>query len=255
MAKPQLEEGYTRIANEILEKVMQTSFNGTQFRILMAIWRFTYGFRRKEHEMSLSFIANTINSSRSQVGRELNNLIERNILLVSDTGKRNTRVISFNKNYEDWKDASPKSRKSAILPQKKKQPKKQKTYNQDNTYHKMAKYFHSRVLTVAAAEGLNHLIIKADLQKWADDMRKLIEIDKVDKHLAKEVMDWVTADPFWKTNVLSAKKLREKFSELAIKMRTSKKQFKQQQSDPRDKKLEFQKHLEKGGNPDDFDWS
>jgi hypothetical protein len=90
------------------------------------------------------------------------------------------------------------------------EPKKKKDkYPEDNTYFKMAKYFHKLVSAVAKAEGLSHLIIKADMQKWADDMRKLIEIDKVDKHLARDVMVWVTQDNFWKTNVLSAKKLRE----------------------------------------------
>ncbi|MDT2191226.1 hypothetical protein [Paenibacillus larvae] len=64
--------------------------------------------------------------------------------------------------------------------------------------------------------------MKADLQKWADEFRKIVEIDKIDKKLAKEVMDWVTEDSFWKTNILSAKKLRDKFSDLAIKMRSNK---------------------------------
>lgn len=233
---------------------MQTSFNGTQFRILMAVWRYTYGFRRKEHEMSISFLANTINTSRSLVGKELSKLIERNILLVSDTGKRNTRVISFNKNYEEW--LTPRPNKQKPTKPKSKQPKKNKTYNQDNTYYKMAKYFYDKVQGVARDEGLEHLTIKADLQKWADDFRKLVEVDKVaDRKLILAVMDWVTADDFWKRNVLSSKKFREKFSELAIKMKASKKQNKQQQSDPRDKELAFQKWVQEGNDPDEYDWS
>jgi hypothetical protein len=121
----------------------------------------------------------------------------------------------------------------------------------------MAVFFHKKVSEVAKAEGLSHLIIKADMQKWADDMRKLIENDKVDKRLAAEVMDWVTKDSFWKTNVMSAKKLREKFSELAIKMKASQNQkqpIQQQRTDPRDKEIEFQRFLEKGGDPNKFDW-
>ncbi len=255
MASPQVQNGYTRIANEILEKVMQTPFNGTQFRILLAVWRLTYGFRRKEHEMSVSFLSNYINSSRSQVARELANLIERNILLVSDTGRRNTRVIQFNKNYEDWIEFAPKPTKKAVA-KKPKQPRKKKTYDEQSTYSKMAKYFYDKVKDVAKSEGLEHLTIKADLQKWADDFRKLVEIDKVsDRKLILAVMDWVTSDEFWKRNVLSAKKFRDKFSELAIKMRATKKQMKQLQSDPRDKELEFQQWIQEGNDPDEFDWS
>jgi hypothetical protein len=85
----------------------------------------------------------------------------------------------------------------------------------------MAHYFYELVQTVAKAEGLEHLTIKANLQSWADDMRKLVEIDKADPKFAGMVMKWVVTDSFWKTNVLSAKKLREKFPELALKMKAS----------------------------------
>jgi hypothetical protein len=138
-----------------------------------------------------------------------------------------------------------------------KKTKKEVKYPEDNTYYKMAVFFHKKVSEVAKAEGLSHLIIKADMQKWADDMRKLIETDKIDKRLARDVMVWVTKDSFWKTNVMSAKKLREKFSELAIKMKASQNQkqpIQQQRTDPRDKEIEFQRFLEKGGDPNKFNW-
>lgn len=261
MANPQVQNGYTRIANEILEEAMKVSLNGTQFRILLAVWRFTYGFRRKEYEMSISFLADVTKASRSQIDRELNALIKSNILAVSESGKRNVRVIRFNKNHDEWMDCSPErgqsNIKKTIKHKKKKNTSTKNKYAKDNLYYRMAIYFHNKVSAVAEAEGLSHLIIKSDLQKWSDDMRKLIEIDKIDMHLAKEVMDWVTADSFWKTNVLSAKKLREKFGELAIKMKASQKpkQNKQQHSDPRDRELSFQRWVQEGNDPDGFDWS
>lgn len=132
-----------------------------------------------------------------------------------------------------------------------------KKYDEGSTYLKMATYFYSRVEKVASEAGIAHLIKKSNMQSWADDMRKLIEIDGVDKHLVKDVMDWVTQDSFWKTNVLSARKLREKFMELAIKMKAQQqpKQFKQQpQADPRDKEIAFQEWVQKGNDPDAFDW-
>lgn len=148
---------------------------------------------------------------------------------------------------------------------------KPKIYTEDNTYYKMAKYFYDRVTAVAKEEGLEHLTIRANLQKWADEMRKLVEIDGVDKRLAKEVMDWVTEDPFWRTNVLSADKLRKKFSELAIKMRAARRRDqkvvplsrrKEQDADRldkakqfRDKEIEFQRWVMAGNDPNAFDWS
>lgn len=135
---------------------------------------------------------------------------------------------------------------------------RQKKYDEDSTYFKMAIYFHEKVSAVANEAGISHLIKKSNMQTWADDMRKLIELDEVDKHLAKQVMDWVTEDSFWKTNVLSAKKLRERFMELAIKMNADKKpsQPKQKpQHDPRDKEIAFQRWIQDGNDPDNFDWS
>jgi hypothetical protein len=134
------------------------------------------------------------------------------------------------------------------------EPKNKVKYPEDNSYYKMALYFYKRVSAVAKAEGLSHLIIKADMQRWADDMRKLVEIDKIDKHLAKDVMDWATKDNFWKKNILSAKKLREKFPELALKAANKQPVQQQARPDPRDKEIEFQRFLEKGGDPNEFDW-
>ncbi|APC50263.1 hypothetical protein BME96_12590 [Virgibacillus halodenitrificans] len=120
----------------------------------------------------------------------------------------------------------------------------------------MATYFYTEVSRVAEEAGVPHLTKKANMQSWSDDMRKLIEIDQVNKQLAKDVMDWVVQDSFWKTNVLSAKKLREKFAELAIKMNAQKKPVKpKQEPDSRDKDIAFQQFVADGGDPSEFNWN
>lgn len=55
-------------------------------------------------------------------------------------------------------------------------------------------------------------------QTWADDFRKLIELDKRDKSEISKLIRWVQQDAFWKSNILSPRKLREKYSALVIKM-------------------------------------
>jgi len=97
---PQLEDGYTRIADTILEKVAQTKLNGTQFRILMIVWRSTYGWQKKEHELSETFLSKATNIHKQQIKRELRTLIQSEILTVIKEPTFNTgRVIAFNKNY------------------------------------------------------------------------------------------------------------------------------------------------------------
>lgn len=100
----QLEDGYTRIANEILEHVSKSKFNGTQLSILLFVWRFTYGFQRKSCEMSLSFIGEGISADKHQVKRELKKLIDYNVITVHSPPDFNaTREIGFNKDFRSWK--------------------------------------------------------------------------------------------------------------------------------------------------------
>ncbi|MBO1003144.1 replication protein [Pseudogracilibacillus auburnensis] len=255
MASPQLNHGHTRIANEILEKIMKINLNGTQFRLVMAVWRYTYGFSRKttKYGMSISQLAELIDASRSQVDRELKSLIEQNIITVNGVDSKGARILSFQKNYKEWgkKQVAPSHKK-----EKKTKSNKMKKYDEQNTYYKMAKYFHERISIVAKEAGVEHLIAKANLQRYADDFRKLVELDGVDKRQVKEVIDWVTQDEFWKTNILSAAKLRQQFMKLAIRMNADKnKQQPKQQYDSRDKEIEFQRFVQGGGDPDDFNWN
>lgn len=257
MASPQLKNGHTRIANEIFDHIMKTNLNGTQFRIVLAIWRYTYGFQRKTNEMSTSFLTNAINANRTQINRELTTLIDRNIISVIGIGSKGAKIMGFNKNYKEWDEQTPSNEVDSEISAPTKQAKKLK-YDEENSYYKMAVYFHEKVAAVANEAGISHLIKKSNMQTWADDMRKLIEIDQVDKHLAKQVMDWVTQDSFWRTNVLSAKKLRDKFMELAIKMNAEMKPVQPKQKphyDPRDKEIEFQRWVQDGNDPNGFDWS
>ncbi|MBD0381234.1 replication protein [Paenibacillus sedimenti] len=101
MANPQPDR-YTKIANELLEQVPKFKFNGTQLRIILVVWRYTYGFRRKSHEFSLNFLAEATDAGRGQVDRELTALIERNVLKVISGNPGKPRVLQFNKNYEEW---------------------------------------------------------------------------------------------------------------------------------------------------------
>jgi phage replication O-like protein O len=48
MADVQLEKGFARIANEIFDNIVKIPLNGTQFRIVILLWRETYGFSRKD---------------------------------------------------------------------------------------------------------------------------------------------------------------------------------------------------------------
>jgi phage replication O-like protein O len=103
MASPQKENGHTIIAHEILEVISQTNFNGTQFRILLFILRYTYGFHRKSHEFSLKFLSDGTKCNKQQIKREIDKLISENVIKVyRESDYNNTRILGFNKNYDGW---------------------------------------------------------------------------------------------------------------------------------------------------------
>jgi len=87
MANPQLENGYTRIANELLEATAKFPFNGAQLRMILFLWRKTYGFQKKEDKISLSQWATGTGLSLRTICRELKNLREMNVVLKSNEQK------------------------------------------------------------------------------------------------------------------------------------------------------------------------
>lgn len=103
MASPQKENGYTPIANEILDKIVTLKLNGTQYKIIILLWRYTYGFSRKQHELSETFVAKATWVHKTQIHKELNRLIEMKIVAVERESTFSApRLLSFNKNYEEW---------------------------------------------------------------------------------------------------------------------------------------------------------
>jgi phage replication O-like protein O len=101
LADVQLEKGYTRIANDILEHMAKVKLSPTQYRILFLVWRCTYGYRKKEHEMSLSFIGEATGIDKRNIQRELKSLEEKKII-HQEIKNGSYRKLSFNKNYDEW---------------------------------------------------------------------------------------------------------------------------------------------------------
>ena len=100
MSSPQLENGYTPIANELLEALFQSELSRCEYQIVLAIIRKTYGYHKKMAELSNSQLALMTGIDRRNVGRTIRALSEKNILLRgTDT---NTHTIGLNKQYKEW---------------------------------------------------------------------------------------------------------------------------------------------------------
>ena len=81
-------------------------------------------------------------------------------------------------------------------------------YDDDSPYLGLAKYLFTKV------KENNSKAREPNFQNWADDIRKLVEIDGNTVEEVKEVIDWCQSDSFWKNNVMSANKLRTQFPKL-----------------------------------------
>ena len=56
------------------------------------------------------------------------------------------------------------------------------------------------------------------LHKWADHIRLMREVDGHSEAEIKSVIDWCQSDQFWRKNILSTEKLREKWDQLVLAM-------------------------------------
>lgn len=87
---------------------------------------------------------------------------------------------------------------------------KSKTYDKSSVYYQLA----LRLLNNIKKNNPNFK--EPNLQKWADDVRKTIELDKRTPEQVAFLMDWAQKDSFWMANILSPGKLRQKFDTLLM---------------------------------------
>lgn len=103
MANPQKEEGYTAIANDLFEAVYRFNFTLRELKVLLSIIRRTYGYNRKEAQLSLSFIANDTGIAKTHISTILNKLEECHIITILKRSGTIPQTISIQKNYEEWR--------------------------------------------------------------------------------------------------------------------------------------------------------
>ncbi len=103
MASPQIENGYTRIANEIMEAMIRSGLSGNQFAITLLIIRESYGWQRKATApMGLKAMARRTGIARSSVQLALKNL--RTLGIVRQEKDSGWALV---KDHEKWVGGQP----------------------------------------------------------------------------------------------------------------------------------------------------
>jgi phage replication O-like protein O len=115
-ASPQKENGYTPIAHTILEALSKQVISPDEWRILMIIFRKTYGWDKKHDRISHGQFSDITGISRNHIPRIINKLLARNIIYkvspIQGTDvpqSRDGNIISygFQKNYDKWLRCPP----------------------------------------------------------------------------------------------------------------------------------------------------
>jgi phage replication O-like protein O len=103
---PQKENGYTPIANELLEAILLYPFTARHLSIILCVCRMTYGYSKKSDALSGWQIANMTNIDRSHISRSLEELIKLNVIIKHPVGRYSHGVVvyelSLNKHYDTW---------------------------------------------------------------------------------------------------------------------------------------------------------
>ena len=109
MASPQKENGFTPIANELLEAMMKHDFGFSKGQIFTAIIRLTYGWHKKSDKISISRICNLTKLCKRTVIYTLQNLEAQHKIIIKRTIKNHEKQINeiaIQKDYEQWDDNS-----------------------------------------------------------------------------------------------------------------------------------------------------
>ena len=105
MANPQLENGHTRIANELMEHLMRLYLAPNQWQVILCIIRKTYGFHKKIDYITNTQICEGTGLVKSTVSRAVTVLKQRNIIT------RNGKHIGLQKDWEQWQKLAEQATK------------------------------------------------------------------------------------------------------------------------------------------------
>lgn len=99
MANPQLENGYMKLANEVIDQVIRHGFSKRHLNILLFIWRMSYGFNKKSATITRLSDFSLCGVGKQNVKAELEQLEDCRVIHWD----RKNNKFTFNKNHNEWK--------------------------------------------------------------------------------------------------------------------------------------------------------
>ncbi|RPE02967.1 Replication protein O [Candidatus Pantoea deserta] len=253
-----LEDGYTRIANELLEAVMLAGMTQHQLLVFMAVMRKTYGFNKKVDWVSNEQLSQLTGMLPHKCSAAKSALVKRNILTQEG------RLTGINKELNEWENEPypkkvnlPESGKKC-LPESGNRSYPNRVTTKDNITKDKKDIKHTsensgessderlKSLPVVRPEAAVHSqkgdkwgtaddllaaqwifsrvqVITPTAQQpnwpaWANDIRLMRDSLKTSHREICEVFTWANGNQFWQTNILSPSKLRKQWATLKAQM-------------------------------------
>ncbi|MHB1297274.1 MAG: replication protein [Gemmatimonadaceae bacterium] len=110
MADVQLEHGHVRLANRLLEAMLAADFTGGQHRLILALARLSYGWRRRTVSVTLRELAaaaglgkDNAKATSGSFRRQLQELIQEGVIVVVSSASFGAKATyTLQKNFTQW---------------------------------------------------------------------------------------------------------------------------------------------------------
>jgi phage replication O-like protein O len=102
MVDVQKENGYTAIANAIMEALYKADLSGQEFRLTLLVLRKTYGFHKLEDAISLSQMCLETGMHHIRCSQVITRLQLMKIVTVTENINGIGKKYKFNKDFETW---------------------------------------------------------------------------------------------------------------------------------------------------------
>lgn len=242
---------YTKIPNEIIEALCHVNLSSYESRVLWLILRKTYGFHKKTDWISLSQFSKETGIDRRNICKVIKKLSTGHTknsgkgIIIINKANRKKPLYGLQEDYKKWsvplssihRDDEMSSKQMTELPSieiptkesltKENLTKQGKVFNSEDLPYKLSIFLleeitknnpHSRLCNLSEHDK------EKKIQLWAQDIDKLLKVDRQEASTVKEVIEWSQKHDFWGGIILSGKKLREKWDNLTGQMAKRKKE-------------------------------
>jgi len=235
-----LDDGFTMIPNLLLEALTTVKLSYVQKNICFYILRRTYGWNCVYDVVSVSELAEACDASQRHIRRQINDLIEKNIIrrkssssgktieyaIVTDISAWDPVCIDLPgllKSYDQGLYTNHTNRKQLGTAAKQPVTGEAEPYSYARTINgKLTRiiYFCESQPYQLAELLLDKILehkpdFKApNLQKWAEQMDAILTKDNRPPDEVRAVIRFAVGENFWQNNILSVIKLRRQYEEL-----------------------------------------